>query len=830
MHVSLSDGWTVCAVAGQIPAEIADIHIPATVPGCVHTDLLAAGLIPDPYLDSNEAALGWIGRVDWRYRTSFHWDETAVDDDDQIDLVALGLDTVATVELNGVTVARTQNMHRPYRFPVTRLLRAGPNELSVTFAAGLTAAERMSDEQGPRPYVSAHPFNAIRKMACNYGWDWGPDLVTAGIWRPLSIESWRGARIAEVRPMATVDGSTGVLNTHVEVQRAAGHDNGPLTVRVELSGSHTETVIGAGQTSVVVASSGVPDVARWWPQGYGDQPMYPVAVTLCSAGGVLDHREKRVGFRTVELDTRPDEHGTAFTLVVNGTPVFARGVNWIPDDCFPSRITRERYARRLTQARDAQANLVRVWGGGIYESEDFYDTCDELGLLVWQDFPFACAAYAEEEPLRGEVIAEARAAVTRISSHPSLALWNGGNETLWGYQDWGWEQPLAGRSWGAGYYFDVLPAIVAELDPATPYSPGSPWSPASGQHPNDPAHGTVHIWDVWNQLDYTAYRGYTPRFCAEFGFQGPPSWATLTRAVHDEPLAADSPGMLAHQKAQDGNGKLARGLHSHLPQPTSIQDWHWATSLNQARAVAFGLEHFRSLMPLCTGAIVWQFNDCWPVTSWSAVDGDGRRKPMWYALRRSFRDRLITLQPREEGLAAIIVNDSGLQWKATLELSRRSFDGVTVAETSIPFEVGPRAAVTLGVPADVATPRDPTREIVLAETGQDRAWWHFAEDIDSALPPADLDTTVDVQDGGYRLTITARSMVRDLALLVDRLDPDAEVDHMLVTMLPGDRVQFVVRTQASIDPQELTAPTVLRSANQLMHPAAAAVPVGVTTP
>ena len=816
MRVELHAGWTVRAVGGDVPAEVVGVSIPATVPGCVHLDLLAAGLIPDPHLDQNEIAVAWVGRVDWRYETTFEW--AAADDGARVDLVALGLDTVATIELNGAVVARTQNMHRSYRFPVTTLLRRGQNDLAITFTSALSAAEQASEMLGPRPHVNAHPFNAIRKMACNFGWDWGPDLVTAGIWRALRLESWQCARLAAVRPLVDVDGTTGLLRVHVDVERAAGN-RGPLTAGVEVAGMRAEAVLAGDESSSVLEVS-VADVRLWWPHGYGEQPLYPVAITLSDTDGPVDSWAARVGFRTVALDTAADEHGTPFTLVVNGTPVFACGVNWIPDDTFPPRVTRARYTERLTQARDANVNLVRVWGGGIYESEDFYDGCDELGLLVWQDFLFACAAYAEEEPLRGEVIAEAREAVTRLSPHPSLVLWNGCNENIWGHEDWGWQDSLGDRTWGWGYYADLLPSIVAELDPTRPYSPGSPYSMSPQRHPNDPAHGTMHIWDVWNERDYSAYRDYVPRFVAEFGFQGPPAWATLMRTVHDRPLAPDSAGMVLHQKAEDGNGKLARGLAGHLPAPQTFDDWHWATSLNQARAVAFGVEHFRSWAPVCMGTAVWQLNDCWPATSWAAIDGDGRRKPLWYALRRSYRDRLLTVQPRVGGLALVAVNDSAQRWTGAVEVSRRSFSGAVLAAVSVALDVGPRAASTVLLAENVATAGDPTAELLLAECGADRAWWPFAEDIDAALPVADLDTHVEAVDGGYRLTVTTRTLVRDLALLADRAAPDAIVDDMLVTLLPGDTTTFDIRTATVLTAEQLVDPLVLRSANQLRRSAA----------
>ncbi|MFD0574092.1 glycoside hydrolase family 2 protein [Kitasatospora gansuensis] len=812
------EGWTVHAVGGEVPAHLAGVRVPATVPGCVHLDLLAAGLIPDPHLDENEGELAWIGRVDWRYETTIDWDGPDADGT-EVDLVALGLDTVATVELNGTVLARTRNMHRSYRLPAAHLLRSGSNVLAVTFTGALTAAEQADGDLGARPHVNRHPYNTVRKMACDYGWDWGPETTTVGIWRPIRLETWRGAGIESVRPLVEMDGDTGVVRLHVEL-RQARQPAGPLRLDVSVGDLRTRAEVPAGQSSTVVEVR-VPHARLWWPHGYGEQPRYDVGVQLTGHQNhdeevKLDDWHGRIGFRTVALDTAPDEDGTPFTLLVNGERVFARGVNWVPGDSFPARVGRELYAARLNQARDANVNLVRVWGGGIYESEDFYELCDELGLLVWQDFLFACASYAEEEPLRGEVVEEAREAVTRLSPHPSLVLWNGGNENIWGYHDWDWQGELGGRSWGWRYYTEILPAIVADLDPTRPYLPGSPYSFDPARHPNLPDHGTMHIWDVWNQLDYTEYRRHLPRFVAEFGFQGPPTWATLTRAVHDEPMRPESPGILVHQKAEDGNGKLARGLVGHLPPPGTFADWHWATSLNQARAVAFGIEHFRSLMPLCMGAVVWQLNDVWPVISWSAVDGDGRCKPLWYALRRSFRDRLLTIQPREDGLSVVAVNDSGLPWQEEVPVRRVDFDGTVLAAATMRVDVTARSVATWTLPRSLAVPDDPAREIVVVGTGADRALWQFREDVDAKLPEPRMSARSEVIATGYRVTVTAHAYVRDLALLADRVVGDAHVDTALVTLLPGESATFDIRTGATVEPGEFLDPLVLRSANQLV--------------
>ncbi|MEH1017422.1 glycoside hydrolase family 2 protein [Micromonospora sp. CPCC 206060] len=811
---TLHHGWTLRPVAGPAPTEItAAGPIPATIPGTVHTDLLAAGLIADPYLDDNERLLAWIGLCDWAYQSTFDW---TPDGHDVTELVFDGLDTVAQVHLNDTVIAETANQHRTYRLDVTGLLRPGANTLSVTFSSPVRYADDASMRIGARPHVNHHPYNAIRKTAANFGWDWGPDLATAGIWRPVSLHSWSTARLATVRPVVTVDGTRGSADVHVEIAR----DDTPteLVLAAAVAGQTVTATLPAGQSTAVLHLQ-VADVQLWWPRGHGQQPLYDLDVTMHAAvhpDQALQHWHTRVGFRTVTLDTSPDEHGTRFTFVINGRPVFVKGANWIPDDVFPHRVTRTRYAQRIAQAADAGINLLRVWGGGIVEADDFYAECDEHGIMTWQDFLFACAAYSEQDPLRAEVVAEVRDNVTRIMPHPSLVLWNGGNENIWGYADWGWQLRLDGQSWGHGYYHGILPAIVAELDPHRAYTPSSPFSPDPAQHPNDPAHGSMHIWDVWNQVDYTVYRSYRPRFAAEFGWQGPPTWSTLRRALSDDPLTPQSPGMLVHQKAMEGNFKLTGGLVPHFRLPSTIEDWHWAMSLNQARAISTAVEHFRASSPVCAGSVMWQLNDCWPVVSWAAIDGDGRRKPTFYALRHAHADRLLTIQPVGDGLRVVLVNDTGLPWTGEVEVSRCDYSGKARATAVIPADCAPWSTQSLTLPANLATTGSAAGELLIARLHGQRGVWFFAEDRHSDLTAPDYTATAVATPTGAAVTVTAKSLIRDLALLADKVAADASVDDMLITLLPGESVTFDVTAEPGFDPQALLEPRVLRSANQLV--------------
>ncbi|MEZ2222611.1 glycoside hydrolase family 2 protein [Rhizobium sp. RCC_161_2] len=813
--LALDTGWTLSRLRAPSTAPSLPATIPATVPGNVHTDLLSARLITDPYLDVNEISQDWIGRSAWRYRMAFDWDS---DEADRVDLSCLGLDTAARLELNGTMLGETRNMHRSYRFDIREKLKDGRNELIIDFESAYVHGEAVRAALGTAADIPANypgPSNLIRKMACNFGWDWGPTVVTAGIWKPVVIESWSKARLGTVCPEITLQGGDGVARLRVEIEWAAeGMDSAALVMSV--GGKRSEVRIAQGETHTLVECR-VDNPQVWWPHGLGDQPLYDLDLQLLGSDGmVLDRWQRRVGFRSVRLDTTPDEIGSAFILVVNDVPVFARGTNWIPDDCFLPRVTRERYRERIAQARDANMNILRVWGGGIYETDTFYEECDAAGIMVWQDFLFACAAYPEEEPVYSEIEAEAREAIIRLMPYASLVLWNGNNENIWGYFDWGWQDVLANRPWGAGYYLDLLPKLVAEIDPTRPYWPGSPYSGSMEIAPNADEHGCKHIWDVWNEVGYETYRNYIPRFCSEFGWQAPPTYGTLASSVREKNRASASPGVLHHQKATTGNDKLLKGLEGWFPAPENFDDWLFVTQLNQARAISLGVDHMRSHRPTCMGAIVWQLNDCWPVTSWAAIDGGGRKKPLWYALRNSYAPHLLTIQPRSDGLAAIAVNDATLFWRVPFTVERFDFNGTLLAHHSVWRILCDRFEnAEISIPRDVATPGDPQREFLRARLGDSEAWWFFEKDMKLQYPQPRFEIEAAQTADGIAVTVTAQTFLRDLCLFADRIDPNAEVDDMLVNLMPGESKAFHIKGLSKEAWDDADLSSVVRTANQV---------------
>ncbi len=831
MHQPLTaEEWTV-RVAGDgpdVPAAVRDRDVPARVPGCVHTDLMSAGLMGHPNEGFNERDQLWIGRSDWCYRCVFTA-AAGLFEHERIDLVCDGLDTVAALELNGVAIGTACNMHHPHRFDVGAALRAGANELRVMFFSPLAYIRAEEARRGSRPVNGDwDPYPFVRKCACNFGWDWGPHVPTVGIWRGIGLHGWSGVRLREVRPLVrrAPNGGEWVVDVCASLEWAEGmHDVHDARVIAEIEEGAAVLAgqvepLSPGRDSVVVSFR----VARpelWWPCGHGKPRTYPLDVRLVRSRrsgqthdprGTLDRWSGRIGFRTVRLNTEPDDIGSAFTIEINDRPVFCKGANWIPDGLFPVALTAADYRRRIEQAVGANMNMLRVWGGGIYESPAFYEACDALGVLVWQDFMFACATYPEEEPFWSEVAAEARYNVARLTPHPSVVLWCGGNECIWAYESWGFKKRLRkGQTWGRRFYLELLPEIVDELDPTRPYWPNSPFSGSTNIHPQDEYRGDRHTWDVRIE----GYRDFVPRFVSEFGHQSPPNYATLLAAVGPDELAVDSMAMRHRQRASGGNAKqYDEPLKTWFAPPSSCEEWHYLAQLLQARSVGLGIEWLRAHMPRCMGVLYWQLNDGWAGHSWSAVDWAGRTKPLWYATRRAYAPRLVAIQPVRHQPTLFVVNDTDAVWEGVARVRRLGFDGELFGEADVSFAAPPRTAASVVEVRDVVgSPHDGHKELVVADADGLRGQWFFAHDRKLAYPAPRFETSAARTDAGLRVQVRAQGLLRDIVVAADRLDPAAEVDEQLVTLLPGESHAFEIRTERELSPESLTEPPVFRCAN-----------------
>lgn len=608
---------------------------PALVPGCVHTDLRRAGRIPDPFYGTNELDLQWIEERDWEYET---WFTVPADlrGEEVIDLVADGLDTVATVTLNGHRVARTENMFIGFRWDVKPWLRPGRNRLVIRFDSAL----RYIRERGG--FTPPAEFNdpvgncvRIRKQQCQFGWDWGPRFVTAGIWRDLRLEGWSRNRLANVRIQQQHDAESVTLTVEPQLARPDGAAAAGLScsVTVSLDGRPVAEQTNAPVGAVPLA---VREPQRWWPAGQGAQPLYEVTVVVRDrAGAEIGRWQRRIGLRTIVLDRSPDAWGESFRFVVNGRPVFLKGANWIPAHSFVAGLTRADYARDLRAAVTANMNCVRLWGGGIYESEEFYDECDERGLLVWHDFMFGCTLYPSDDAFLANVAAEAAYQIGRVRHRASLALWCGNNE-LPQINGAALRGSDALRHGYEKLFHGLLADAVRDHDGVTPYWPSSEWRGTfENGHALGERCGDTHFWDVWHSRHPVKdYEKWAFRFVSEFGMQSYASPETNATFCPPEDRNVFGPTMENHQKNRAGNQIILDYVSRRYRLPKDQDSLIILSQLNQAYCMQTGVEHYRRLMPRCMGAIYWQLNDCWPVASWSSIEFTGRWKALHHLARR----------------------------------------------------------------------------------------------------------------------------------------------------------------------------------------------------
>jgi beta-mannosidase len=699
----LNQGWQFRRV-GQ-----ADWHT-ASVPGAVQTDLLANGLIPDPFYGTNEAGLQWIGLANWEYRTTFNLDAHDVARR-HLDLVFGGLDTFADVFVNGHAALHADNMFRTWRIPAKSLLKEGANELRVVLHSPVMTmlpivealpyklptvvqVQRVS-ERG----IATDPYT--RKAGYQYGWNWGPRLVTLGIWRPIRLEAWDDLRIENlhIRPhKVTPEAADVSADLTIEADHA-------LTAEVTVTGAATATVsLDAGANHISLPFR-IRSPKLWYPLGYGDQNLTTFRATIRTGDRTAAEATVRTGLRSVELRRRPDQWGTSFEFVVDGVPVFAKGANVIPLDSFPTRVTPEMHRRLLVAARDAHMNMLRVWGGGYYESDDFYDLCDELGILVWQDFMFGGEMVPGDAAFQENVRQEAIDQVRRLRDHPSVVLWCGNNELETGWHHWGDRQtfkasltPGQREAVWQSYlllFNDVLKSVVTEHAGAVPYWPSSP-SANYEQEPDNQTNGDMHYWRVWyGSLPIAASTAVTPRFMSEYGFESFPDLATVAAFARPQDYAIDSPVMDAHQKDPGGSQRMLANIERDYGTPKDFASFVYLSQVQQAEAISTAAEHLRRSRPRTMGSLFWQLNDCWPAPSKSSLDYYGRWKALHYAAHRFYADLLISPYRHDALIDVYLVSDKLGPVAASVRTRLLTFDGKTLSDTTADVTVPPAASTRI---------------------------------------------------------------------------------------------------------------------------------------
>lgn len=670
--------------------------IPVQVPGDVHTALIRAGLLPDPYYDENPEACGWVEDYEWWYRTRFT--VPAEMHGERFDLVLEGLDTLADIYLNGEKVGSSYNMFTPYRFDVTSRLRRGEeNLLAICFHSVVLEAEKKDVSRYWAAFYKPRVW--VRKAQMNWGWDWGPRFVTVGVWRPAHLEAYSVARVADLFAYTTQLTEEGAqLRLIAEVERISS-DERPLVVSFAVHDHGQDwrvsapVIDGTAETTLWMESPQL-----WWTHDLGTPHLYRLEAELLDGARIIHTENRRFGVRTIEVDQSPGRQPETsnFTFVLNGVKLFAKGADWIPADNLIGSIPSERYRKLIQMARDANMNMLRVWGGGIYEVPAFYDTCDELGILVWQDFMFSCAAYPDDdEDFTKEVRREAEVVVKRLRNHPCIALWCGNNENQWIDSMHHWNKPDY-PFFGERLYSQVLPEVCAALDPSRMYWPGSPYG---GDDANSDAEGDKHNWQVWAGMIYprtsreelrvdtspqgVSYRHYAHdmgRFISEFGMHAAPALRTLQRNIPPEQFLYDSEGMLYRIKDPD-TARKERLFEAHVWQPKDMQEFVLLSQMVQAEGLKFGIEHYRRRKFECSGALFWQLNDCWPGISWSVTDYYLNPKGAYHTVSRAFARLLYTFQQEEDGSVTLWgVNDMLEPASGELRVRRLRFDGTPLSD------------------------------------------------------------------------------------------------------------------------------------------------------
>ncbi len=810
-----------------------DAWKPATVPGSVHTDLMAAGLIADPYVGAAEAGLQWIGLGDWEYRARFDVDGATLARP-HAELRFDGLDTFAEVRLNGQPLLKADNAHRTWRARVDGRLRAQGNELQIVFRSPirtlLPQVQAMPHKIAgnyPSPYGDeprdAMVGNFVRKPAYHFGWDWGPRYVTAGVWRQVHLDSWDQQRITDlaVRTEA-LDADQARLNVMLQVEQADSAATAQVVIDVrDPDGKPVAQITRAialkpGENSVSLPLQ-IDKPRRWWPVGYGAQDRYFVQARLGEGKQEALQSSIRIGLRSVQLQREEDKDGgQGFGFVINGVPVFAKGANVIPFDAFPARVTRERLRRDLQAARDANMNMLRNWGGGYYEDDDFFDIADELGLLVWQDFMFGGGMQPGYDPaFRANVVAEARDNIRRLRHHPSIVLWCGNNEEETAWKDWGHGKTLkeadpvfAEKVWQG--YVDLfgtdLRKVVAEESLGVPYWSSSPSNDLDSKA-NDSRRGDKHYWEVWGNpaLPPTAYLKETPRFMSEYGLQAWPQLSTVDAFATADEQRIDGPVIEAHQKflAGKGNERLLHYIEMEFGTPRNFADFVYLSQMMQAEGIELAALHHRASRPYTMGSLYWQLNDVWPGASWSSVDYYGNWKALNFHARRFFAEMAVAALRDEGSTRVSLLNDGADAVQAQWRVRVLDFDGRPLQQQhkAIRLPAGSATEVARFSDAELLQGADPQRtvavfELLRGDTLIAQRLVYFTAAKQQVLQPAQLHSALRAEGDHYLLELRADTLVRGIWIGFDKAN--ASVEDNAFDLLPGQTRTLVVRSTAPL--------------------------------
>lgn len=797
----------------------------ATVPGCVHTDLLANKLIEDPFYRDNEKKQQWIGKTNWEYTTTFKITPQIMNRE-KVELVFEGLDTYAEVYLNDQLLLNADNMFRTWRVDAKQALKSGDNTLRILFRspineilpviAKLNYQLPASNDQGEK----TSPFT--RKAPYHYGWDWGPRFVTSGIWRPVSLQAWDDARINDLQIVVNkISSGAAQMTAIVEIEASSAKSATVVLENVtnKNNAGKQEIQLNKGSNRVSFDFT-ISRPSLWWPNGLGAQPLYTFRARTLVNSKITDRRTTRTGLRTLELRRQRDTAGESFMFVINGVPVFAKGGNWIPSDSFPTRITPEKYRYMLRSVRDSNMNMLRVWGGGIYEADEFYELADEHGILIWQDFMFACSMYPANQEFLDSVRAEAIDNVKRLRNHPSIVIWAGNNEVETAWRNWGWRQNLPTSVWDdyVKIFHGVLQEVCDAYDPSRPYWPSSPRGGLEDD-PDSKRSGDVHYWEVWHaEKPFSEYENQRTRFMSEYGFQSFPNIETVKSYTLPNERDIESPIMLAHQRHPRGNQLIREYMLREYPKPKDFESFLYMSQVLQAEGIARGTEHLRRIMPHNMGALYWQMNDCWPVASWSSIDYFGRWKALQYYAKRFYNDLLISPTVRDGNLQFYVVSDRVNFVPAKIKVTLMSFDGSTLKTIERGVTIAPltsRSYLDAKV-SELLEGQDPKRVFLYAELlvngkavhSNDYFFAPFKE-LAISQPTITPEIISTKERGKFRLKLSADRFAKAVYLAVP--DHDGFFSDNYFNLAPGREMIVDFRSREPLSLEEFRKRLQIRS-------------------
>src|SRR5580704_715440 len=826
---TLDSGWQFRPVGNTDKPDIQQWH-PAQVPGVVHTDLLRNNLISDPFDRDNEFRLQWIGLTDWEYQTTFQVDAAALGHE-HVDLVFDGLDTFADVYLNDQAILHADNMFRTWRISAKAMLKAGPNTLRIVFHSAVT---HMLPYVKSLPYIlpsiSTHNFGNeeniatapyTRKAPYQYGWDWGPRFLTEGIWQPVHLDTWDAVRIDNFHiHQRKVAADLASVTAELDIEA-----NKPATVTLALAHGELSGAQTADSTQALQLDAGMNHVSfpiriaapkLWYPVGYGAQSRYRFSAVIRAGKDVAARAEVTTGLRSVELRRVPDQWGKSFEFVVNGISVFGKGADVIPFDSFPNRVTPEIHRKILQDAVDAHMNMVREWGGGYYESDDFYDICDELGIMVWQEFAYGGDMIPGDVAFQENVREESIQQIKRLREHPSIVLWCGNNEVETGWHHWGDRQEfkeaisptIRDRVWQdyMVMFADILKSSVSKYGDPVPYWPSSP-SANFEEIPDNQHNGDMHYWAVWHQQapaqDYTKQ---FPRFMTEYGFQSFPEMRTIrTFAEKPEDFDIRSTVMQAHQKNKGGNERILTYMLREYREPKDFASFVYLSQVQQAEIIKIGAEHLRRQKPRVMGSLYWQLNDCWPVASWASIDYYGRWKALNYYARRFYDDLLISPFLHDDQVDVYVVSDKLQPLSGTIHARLLDFSGNTLLDQTKDIQIPAQSsAIYLAFDkAELAAKGDAHRsflvfdlEVAGKKVSRNLIFFDAMHSLDLPVMPK-IEATLKKTGAEYTITLQSSKLARGVNISFG--DIDVETSDNYFDLLPGEPATVTLKSAATVD-------------------------------